>query len=442
MSTHRSERRTALSMDSGCIEDFANEPNFTMTVPAGNLTSGKPAANQQRGSHDFESHILIAGVDVSLNSGVFNQNLQNALGALVPGVQLTRATASLDAQFKVDYPRLHEVRGLGWTVTAFGVLGPIGVPAAATYAALTAAQAALRADKRGRWLTIRGRISSSNGFKTNGDNGFNRAIARAVAQSCSFSNPQAGFSIPRDGAPLRSMFEQSDACTGGWMTGLAVYARACTRFQEATSEAPPTPTPPPAPAPPAPAPPPQGQGQGQGQGQTGVPLPDAGRTCAVRIQTKMFLRPTATFATKDSSGRLFPEIASGTAITITGPRVGQEGLLGLYPVSVPGRGAGFGALNAEDFEGCTLFEAPRAPAARRDVPNPFPGVNRPQPVNRQVVGTDAGAYLGSDTGTNTYAYAAVAFLAVLALGGAVIYSQRKSNARQIRRRNRRHKRAR
>jgi len=158
----------------------------------------------------------------------------------------------------------------------------------------------------------------------------------------------------------------------------------------------------------------------------------------------MYLRPTATFLTADASGRTYPEVPSGTAITVTGPKIQQHGLLGLYPVSVPGRGNGFGALNADDFLGCTLFSAPTTPSSR-----PASATSTTPPASRypSTAMLDAG---GAGTSTSTYAYAAVAFLAVLALGGAVLYSQssktthsgHSGHPKQNRRRNRRHKRSR
>ena len=414
MNNRRSERRTAsLSLEAGCIGDYAptavDEQQMSITTPAGDLTRA-PAAQQGTGQFEFVSKILVIGVEPILGvMGGFTARLQSALAALVPGVTVDSVGMTKGGVSRVQVPRIR-----GTPMTPVTPLRTID----------------------GWWLEITGQITSRNGFAVNGNAGFNRALSRAVAQTVAFRGfVDADYRavIPTDGAPLDAQFRRGDACSGGF-NPVGVYARACTRFGGATSLPPVAPTPA---APPAATP-------------GGVEMPNAGTTCAIRIQNKMFLRPTATFATRNAAGQNYPEIAAGTAVTVTGPKISQQGTLGLYPVSVAGR-AGFGALNADDFMGCTIYAGPggTTPTAATRPPNASSTSTTP-PAQRYpgIAMLDTGG-----SSTSTYVYGAVAFLAVLALGGATLYASRaskrsdahghrKGNGRGERRRGRRSRRAR
>lgn len=415
MTRTRSERRTAPSHDAGCIGDYlpiAGEHQLSITTPsvppAGDLT-GRPATQYGAGQFQFESKILVLGVEPTLDAAGFQARLQSAVRQLVPGVQVTARIAK-GAVSSVQVPRIR-----GTPMTSLVPLRTID----------------------GWWLGVTGQINSGGGFAVNGNSGFNRALARAVAQSVAFRgfvDADYRSNIPTDGAPLDAQFRRDDACTGGF-NPVSVYARACTRFAGST------PTQPAEPPPPSPAPP------------NGVEMPNAGATCAIRIQSKMFLRPTATFATRNAAGQSYPEIPAGTAVLVTGPKVSQQRTLGLYPVSVAGR-AGFGALNADDFLGCTLYAGPGGTAPTVSTRPPSASSTSTTPPAQRYPGIallDTGG--SSTSSTSTYAYGAVAFLAVLALGGAALYASRaserraardhrKPNGRRARRRGRRVRRAR
>ena len=361
---------------------MAGERKLTTTTPsfsaAGDLT-GVPAPQQGTGRSQFETKILVLGAEPTVDTNGFEARLRSALSQVVPGVTLVNARISRGAETSVQVPR---VRGLPIT--------PV-TPMRAV---------------RAWWLGVTGEIQSGSGFAVNGDAGFNRAMARAVAQSVTFLGyVEADYrvAIPRDGAPLDSQFRKGDACSGGFTSG-AIYARACTRFAGAT----PTMTVPPT---------------TQAAPPGGVQMPDASTTCAIRIQTKSFLRPTATFATRNAAGQSYPEIPAGTAVTVTGPKVGQQGALGLYPISVPGRGTGFAALDANDFLGCTLFAGPSgSSSSSSSITRPPSSTSTASPASRYpgIAALD----VGGSSSMSPYYYGAVAFVAVLALGGAVVYARR------------------
>lgn len=390
----RSDRRTttATATSAGCIGD-----PMPRIAPAGSLTSGVPAATWGAGTFSFRTSVLVLGVEPTLDPGGFQARLQNALSQLVPGVSTSRAVLSKGSETTAKVPRIAS--------------GPLRV-----------ANAVLPdRDVQAWWIAVEGQVTAQSGFSLNGTNGLNRAIARAIAQSISFRGfTDADFrsKIPTDGGSLDAQFRSGAACSGGF-NPQQVYARACTRLEAVgpnalATQPGPTQQPGPTAAPPAPS--------------SATPELQGTRTCAVRLQAKMFLRPTATFATKDAQGRNFPEIPAGTAVTITGERVGVQGNLALYPVSVAGR-TGYGALNAQDFVGCTTFTAPPGSTAGGSTnttlaprPNTTPAPPAPAPLPQMV--------LRSNAGSSTLLYAGGATLAVLAIGGAVYYATRKKRNRK------------
>ena len=415
----RNERRTATTtLEAGCLGDYPARPGTQMALvtpmaPAGDLTSGVPLSTYGAGTFRFQTSILVNGVEPTIDAAAFRTNFQNALTALVPGVTASDVSFVKGAETTAPVPRVFTHVG-----TVSGTRATMGPTR----------------DVQAWWLSVTGNLSSLSGFVLNGAAGLNRAIARAVAQSTSFrgfADADYRNQIPTDGATLQAQFAAGAACSGGYNWG-QVYSRACTRLEGVLVQ-PPTSTP-------------QPQPQPQQTGITapeGVPLPDANATCAIRTQSKMFLRPTPTFATKDSANHPFPSFPAGTAVTVTGQRISEQGSLGLYPVSVAGR-AGFGALDANDFAGCTMFTAPGRGSSGSGGATVGGGGARIVGPARIAPRTTPITMLSDTSGTSTYLYGIAAFVAVLALGGAVIYYQRanrqhrghgaKANGRRRRRR--------
>lgn len=409
----RSDRRTARSSPSaapaGCIVDAPPDARLTLVAPAGSLTAGVPAENYEPGSYEFRSSIMVLGVEPMVDGGRFPANLQNTVRQLVPGVTVQSASIVKGAETTAPVPRV----SLGGTQAQ-------NIPGNSR-------------DVQAWWLTITGRVDATTRFALNGSAGLNRAIARAVAQSTGFRgfvDADYRSKIPTDGSTLDAQFRSGAACSGGY-NHQQVYARACTRLQQvgpnalsvtqASSAAPPATTVPTA-QPPAVAP---------------------AQTCAIRTAQKLYLRDTATFATRDAAGRTFPEFPAGTAVTVTGQKIAEQGALALYPISIAGR-TGFGALSAADFVGCTIFTAPPARASGGSSSSSS-GASGGSSSSTSLGTTSGGnaltnAIYGDTTGSwmsSPWLYGALAFLGVVAIGGGAYYYSRKA-----RKQNRRHHRAR
>lgn len=396
----------------GCIGDPISSYGLTLTTPAGSLTSGTPQAQYPAGRYELRSSIMVLGVQPTLDTGGFLARFQSALSALVPGVRAVSAALTRGSETTARVPRINNTAIPGSSI-ANAVLPDRDVQA--------------------WWISVEGTLDAAQQFAVNGTQGVNRAIARAVAQSVSFRGfVDADFrsSIPTDGGPLDAQFRAGNACSGGY-NPRAVYARACTRFQAAGPNGlqPATPTATTTPGPNA--------------LQPAAPTTPAAPSCAIRLAEKMYLRPTATFATRDAQGRTFREIAPGTAITVTGPRIQQQGTLGLYPVSVAGT-PGFGALSARDFVGCTEFAAPGASSSSGGS-RPASSSSSASALAPRPAAPLSQAVFSTDSTARTLAYAGAAAAAVVLLGGAALWytrgtrskrNGRKHRVRRARRRSR------
>lgn len=378
----------------GCIGDPISSPyGLTLTTPAGSLTSGTPQAQYAAGRYEFRSSIMVLGVQPTLDTGGFLARFQSALSALVPGVRAVSAALTRGSETTARVPRINNN----------------AIPGSSVLNAVLPDR-----DVQAWWISVEGTIDAAQTFAVNGSQGVNRAIARAVAQSVAFRgfvDDDFRSVIPTDGGPLDAQFRAGNACSGGY-NPRAVYARACTRFQAAGPNAlqPAAPTATTTPGP-----------------NALQPATPAAPSCAIRLAEKMFLRPTATFATRDAQGRPFREIPPGTAITVTGPKIQQQGTLALYPVSVAGA-PGYGALSARDFVGCTEFAAPGASSSS--------GGSRPSSSSTSSSSTALAprpaqtalsqAIFSQDSTGRTLAYAGAAAAAVVLLGGVALWYTRRS----------------
>lgn len=392
---------------------------YAAITPAGDLASGTPPTRIGPGVYRFRSTMLALGADPSVNTGAFLAQLRQAVSEILgPAVSIGSATI---------------LKGRQETTSLARVGGPLSavVP---------------NRNVQSWYVVAEGEISTNSAVPVSGDVSINRAIARAVARSTSFGggfvDPDYRSILPTDGATLDAQFRTQDACSGG-INPSRVWARACTRFERTADLATTTPTP----APTVPTPP---------------PMPDIARTCAVRIQSVMYLRDSATFSRTNAQGQQFPAIPAGTAVTITGAQVGaSQGRLGLYPVSVAGR-TGFGALSPEDMVGCTLFATPRGTSPATIGGGGGGGGTSVRPTVGQLAVQTGGssntqpnlglALTGDRSGDNTIAYG-IAAAAVVAIAGVAIVKRkqikaafyggdshshaRKSNSRKRAKRNRR-----
>lgn len=373
------------SSSSGLVPMQASIQNLARVRPSGDLSSGVPAQNYAPGQYDFRSNIQVLGADPTVNAAAFGATLARTVSEIMGGAANVNASSA------------RIVRGTRQTqgVRRSGIAGAVPI------LNLT------DRDVPTWWLTVEGRVNGTSPWTLNGQLGLNRAIARAVAQVTRLTRVDDAYTIPPDGGELDAMFRADGACSGH-RDYSKVYAAACTRVQPVIASATP-----PAPAPTTgpvmtPIPPPA---------PTGGSAPATGPTCAIRIQSVMWLRPTATF---DHVG---PQIPAGTPVTVTGPKVQDRGSLALYPVLVNGQ-RGYGALSAADFLGCTTFPGPggagsggsTAVAPRPPSPSPVPGAP-PLMLNNSLSG---GA---SSTGTSMVALGVGA--GVLTLLGVAAYVKRK-----------------
>jgi len=424
MRSNRSGRRTGAAIvlatsPAGCIGEAPPSPAGFITrapqfgiiprsadvfavAPAGDLATGTPSNNQAAGSYRFRSNIQMLGVEPNVNAAAFQANLARTVGEIMasfaPVVNSARVVKGARQTQTVDRPGV-------------GAAALRGVPGSSIVGAG-------RRDVPTWWVTIEGQITAPYAWQLNGAAGFNRAIARAFAQSSTFSSVDSAYPAPPDGGPLDNAFRRDGACAGTRDFN-AVFAAACTRVEPAAAA--PSPTAAPAPR------------QG-GPVMTPIPAPSgpasgSGPTCPIRVQSPMWLRPTATF---DRTGPQFP---AGTAVTVTGPKVQERGTLALYPVTV-GTQRGFAALSAEDFLGCTAFPGPprgasggsggSAPAA----PQPAPLLAPPPPREDEGVSPLViGGVAAGVTVAGVLAYVNRAKIKSM-------FSRRKSNAAPRRRRRR------
>lgn len=364
-------------------------------APAGDLTSGVPTNSQAPGTFQFRTNIQVLGADPSVNAAAFLSTLQRTVQEIMgSSLRVNSASIVRGGRDTQEVPRSAFVRALPG-IGAAATLLPKQVP---TW-----------------WLTIQGNVTANNAWVLNGGAGFNRAIARAVAQTTRLTRVDDDYTVPPDGGPLDAMFRADGACSGH-RDFSQVYAAACTRLAPGAAPAAPAPQQQMVPIPP-PSP-------------SVAPTPTGGPSCAIRVQSQFWLRPRATF---DREGRNFP---AGTAILVTGNKLEERGTLALYPVTV-GAQSGYAALSAADFVGCTAFSAPPGSgsggSSTSTLRPPAPIVAAPMllPPQQQEEGTSAWVWGGA---------AAVASLAGIAAVvkrkeiKAWIDSKRKRNGARRRRR--------
>lgn len=334
--------------------------------PAGDV----PPATYQPGMTPFASAMLALGAEPIVNVAGFLSTLQRTVAQIMgPTVQVQSASIVKGARQSVSVPRT----GLGRLLGIF------------------------RGEAPGWWVNINNLVvSASAPFALNGERGLNRAIARAVAQSTTWTNVQSGVTAPLDGGSLDAQFRSSDACSGG-INFDQVWARACTRPVGSTAPvAQMTPIPPPVDTTPV------------------TPAPSAvTQTCAVRLQAASHLRATQTFDIGSS-----PSFPAGTAVTVRGPAVARRGSLTLYPVSIAGQ-EGFMPLSSAEMAPCPIFASSSPASGGGTSIVTRPTTTPARPATPAVPGTNL-ASLSGDSNSMTYAWIALGVVAAFGVTAAVV----------------------
>ncbi len=367
-----------------------------------------PAGAAQRtsygaGSFSFRSALQAFRTQPIINAAAFAARFNEALAAIVPGVQ---ASASIAVS-------------PGPEVDPSGILNS--------------------ADRAGPtwWVTVAGSLNASIPWALTGQFGLNRAVARAVAQSMTlgattppsltgaetattFVQDNPGYR-PADGAQLQGVLDNPEAC-GSYQNTRQMWMRACTTITPISS----LPT----------APPPTATTTTQGGSVYTAPAQDIGApssgsgtltsgNCAVNIVSQAWIRPTATF------DRVGPIAPPGSLLVLLGRTQLTQGSLRLYRVQVAGSpnvniigSEGYAALDATDIgtqspANCSSQIVMQTVAANSSV------ASTPRPVQVPLAGgTPAG---GGTTNPNPNAFpwgTAALAAGVVLLGGAAVINGR------------------
>ena len=186
----------------------------SLTIPSGDVrmsvrpagavpSTGAPQASYPAGTYDFETHILIAQANPTVNRGAFPGRLSETLrDADINVGTAPPATISISAPTAASASETQAI-GTAWNVR----------------------------NGYGTWYSISGRVTAPATFQTAN---LNRAIARAFANTATFpsslgsSSADAKLPRPGDGSLLLAALSAQNACTGG-RDYSKVYAAACTR---------------------------------------------------------------------------------------------------------------------------------------------------------------------------------------------------------------------